>query len=111
MKTIRCAVPVLLAGALALAGCEGAGNKQIGGTVLGGIGTLWGGTLGAFLNVMLADYLASSGFHGIDLITGAVFVLVVLLFRRGIWGTVRNRWLARQLRRTSSRRGSADADG
>ncbi|GIJ70562.1 branched-chain amino acid ABC transporter permease [Virgisporangium ochraceum] len=80
-------------------------------TVLGGIGTLWGGTIGAFLNVMLADYLASSGFHGIDLITGTVFVLVVLLFRRGIWGTVRNRWLARQQRRTSSRRGPADADG
>ena len=67
-------------------------------TVLGGIGTLWGGTLGAFLNVMLADYLASSGFHGIDLVTGAVFVLVVLLFRRGIWGTVRGLWLARRLR-------------
>ncbi|GAA0240615.1 branched-chain amino acid ABC transporter permease [Cryptosporangium japonicum] len=61
-------------------------------TVLGGIGTLWGGILGAFLVVMLADYLASSGFHGIDLVTGSVFVLVVLLFRRGIWGTVRHRW-------------------
>ena len=80
-------------------------------TVLGGIGTLWGGTVGAFLNVTLADYLASSGFHGIDLVTGTVFVLVVLLFRRGIWGTVRNRWLARQLRRTSSRRSSEGADG
>jgi branched-chain amino acid transport system permease protein len=76
-------------------------------TVLGGIGTLWGGTLGAFLTVMLADYLASSGFHGIDLVTGAVFVLVVLLFRRGIWGTVRHQWLAWRQRRTSSRRGSA----
>lgn len=75
-------------------------------TVLGGIGTLWGGTVGAFLNVMLADYLASSGFHGIDLVTGAVFVLVVLLFRRGIWGTVRYQWLLRRQRRTSSRRGS-----
>lgn len=76
-------------------------------TVLGGIGTLWGGTVGAYLNVMLADYLASSGFHGIDLVTGAVFVLVVLLFRRGIWGTVRYLWLARQERRTTSRRGPA----
>jgi branched-chain amino acid transport system permease protein len=76
-------------------------------TVLGGIGTLWGGTVGAYLNVMLADYLASSGFHGIDLVTGAVFILVVLLFRRGIWGTVRYLWLARQERRTTSRRGPA----
>jgi branched-chain amino acid transport system permease protein len=79
-------------------------------TVLGGIGTLWGGILGAFLAVMLADYLASSGFDGIDLVTGSVFVLVVLLFRRGIWGTVRHQWLAWQQRRTSSRRTSAGAD-
>jgi branched-chain amino acid transport system permease protein len=79
-------------------------------TLLGGIGTLWGGILGAFLVVMLADYLASSGFNGIDLITGTVFVLVVLLFRRGIWGTVRHQWLAWSQRRTSSRRTSVDAD-
>jgi branched-chain amino acid transport system permease protein len=79
-------------------------------TVLGGIGTLWGGILGAFLTVMLADYLASSGFNGIDLVTGSIFVLVVLLFRRGIWGTVRHQWRSRQLRRTSSRRGSPGAD-
>ncbi len=73
-------------------------------TVLGGIGTLWGGIVGAFLTVMLADYLASSGFHGIDLVTGSVFVLVVLLFRRGIWGTVRHQWLARRQRRRRPRR-------
>jgi len=73
-------------------------------TVLGGIGTLWGGIIGAFLNVMLADSLASSGFHGIDLITGSVFILVVLLFRRGVWGTVRHQWNVRRRRRASSRR-------
>jgi branched-chain amino acid transport system permease protein len=72
-------------------------------TVLGGIGTLWGGVLGALLVVLLADYLASSGFDGIDLVTGAVFVVVVLLFRRGIWGTVRHHWLALEQRRASSR--------
>ena len=72
-------------------------------TVLGGIGTLWGGVVGAFLTVRLSDYLTSSGFDGIDLVTGSVFVLVVLLFRRGIWGTVRHQWLAWQLRRASSR--------
>jgi branched-chain amino acid transport system permease protein len=78
-------------------------------TVLGGIGTLWGGLLGALLVVLLADYLSSSGFDGIDLVTGAVFIVVVLLFRRGIWGTVRHHWLARQQRRTSTRRRSVDA--
>lgn len=77
-------------------------------TVLGGIGTLWGGILGAFLVVMLADYLASSGFDGIDLVTGSVFVLVVLLFRRGIWGTLRHHWVAWQERRTPSRPPSSE---
>ena len=59
-------------------------------TVLGGIGTLWGGPLGAALVVLLEDQLASSGFNGIGIITGAIFVVIVLLFRHGIWGTARN---------------------
>ena len=57
-------------------------------TVLGGIGTLWGGIAGAVVIVLLEDYLASSGFDGIGIITGAVFIVVVLLFRRGVWGTL-----------------------
>lgn len=59
-------------------------------TVLGGIGTLWGGPVGAALVVLLEDQLASSGFEGIGIITGAIFVLIVLAFRHGIWGTARN---------------------
>lgn len=54
--------------------------------VLGGIGTLWGGVIGATLVVQLEDYLTTAGFDGINLVTGAIFVLVVLVFRRGIWG-------------------------
>ncbi len=57
-------------------------------TVLGGIGTLWGGVVGAGVIVQLEDYMASSGFDGIGIVTGSVFVIVVLLFRRGIWGTL-----------------------
>jgi branched-chain amino acid transport system permease protein len=53
--------------------------------------------------VLLADYLTSSGFHGIDLVTGSVFILVVLLFRRGVWGTVRHLWLIRRQRRMAKR--------
>ena len=71
-------------------------------TVLGGIGTLWGGIVGAFVIVTMADQLASSGFEGIGIITGSVFILVVLLFRRGIWGTVRHYWLQWQARRQAS---------
>jgi len=64
-------------------------------TVLGGIGTLWGSTIGAALIVQVEDYVATSGIHigplnitGPGLITGVIFVVVVLLFRRGVWGTV-----------------------
>lgn len=55
--------------------------------VLGGIGTLWGGLLGAVLVVELEDYLSTAGFEDTGIITGAVFLLVVLVFRRGLWGT------------------------
>ena len=59
-------------------------------TVLGGIGALWGGPLGAAIVVTLQDRLTSSGFEGTDIILGSVFVVIVLLFRHGIWGTVRD---------------------
>jgi branched-chain amino acid transport system permease protein len=55
--------------------------------VLGGIGTLWGPILGAALVVQLEDYLTTSGFDGVGIVTGSVFILVVLLFRRGLWGS------------------------
>jgi branched-chain amino acid transport system permease protein len=57
--------------------------------VLGGIGSLWGSALGAALVVQLEDYLSTSGFDGIGIVTGTVFVLVVLLFRQGLWGGAR----------------------
>src|SRR6266540_2475503 len=62
--------------------------------VLGGIGTLWGAALGAALVVQLEDVLATAGFDGTGIVTGAVFVAVVLLFRRGMWGTA-TLWLSR----------------
>ena len=65
-------------------------------TVLGGIGTLWGGVLGAIIIIVMEDRLASSGFEGIGIITGSVFVVVVLLFRRGVWGTLRHAIVSRQ---------------
>lgn len=70
--------------------------------VLGGIGTLWGGVLGAALLVRLEDWLSFSGFSAVSLVTGGLFVLVVLLFRRGIWGTadaLAHRWLWSRRRR------------
>ncbi|HEY8479943.1 MAG TPA: branched-chain amino acid ABC transporter permease [Spirillospora sp.] len=58
--------------------------------ILGGIGTLWGGAIGAAIIVQLQDYLATAGFEETGIVTGTLFVVIVLLFRRGIWGTVRD---------------------
>ncbi|MEV5409779.1 branched-chain amino acid ABC transporter permease [Thermopolyspora sp. NPDC052614] len=64
--------------------------------VLGGIGTLWGGAVGAALVVQLQDFLATAGFEGIGIVTGTLFIVIVLLFRRGIWGTARHLAVARR---------------
>jgi branched-chain amino acid transport system permease protein len=54
-------------------------------TLLGGMGTVFGPVVGAFVVVTLQNYLA--GFGGwVTVITGAIFVACVLLFRRGIVG-------------------------
>ncbi|GLW06974.1 branched-chain amino acid ABC transporter permease [Microtetraspora sp. NBRC 13810] len=66
--------------------------------VLGGIGTLWGSVIGAALVVELNDYLATAGFEEIGLVTGAIFVVMVLLFRKGIWGTARDALRRREAR-------------
>ena len=73
-------------------------------TVLGGIGTLWGGPLGAAIVITLEDRLASSGFEGTGIILGSIFVLIVLLFRHGIWGTARDLLQ----RRRDARKGPVD---
>ncbi|MBO2451927.1 branched-chain amino acid ABC transporter permease [Actinomadura barringtoniae] len=66
--------------------------------VLGGIGTLWGGAIGAGLIVELNDYLATAGFTETGLVTGGIFVVIVLVFRRGIWGTARHLLASRRTR-------------
>ena len=56
-------------------------------TLLGGMGTIFGPVVGAFVVVTLQNYLA--GFGGwVTVITGAIFVACVLLFRRGLVGDV-----------------------
>ncbi|KQV70169.1 branched-chain amino acid ABC transporter permease [Rhizobium sp. Root1220] len=54
-------------------------------TLLGGIGTLIGPVFGAGLVVVLQNYLATSEFP-VTIITGVVFMVCVLIFRRGIIG-------------------------
>lgn len=54
-------------------------------TLLGGIGTLVGPLVGASLVVALQNYFATSDFP-VTIITGVVFMVCVLLFRKGIVG-------------------------
>ncbi len=54
-------------------------------TLLGGIGTLIGPLFGAGFVVALENYLATSEFP-VTIITGIVFMVCVLLFRRGVIG-------------------------
>ena len=54
-------------------------------TLLGGIGTLIGPVFGAGLVVSLQNYLATSNVP-VTIITGVVFMVCVLLFRRGLVG-------------------------
>lgn len=59
-------------------------------TLLGGIGTMSGPVVGAFIVVMLQNYLAATGLP-VTVVIGAVFVVCVLLFRRGIMGEIAHR--------------------
>jgi branched-chain amino acid transport system permease protein len=64
-------------------------------TLLGGMGTILGPVVGAFTVLTLRNYLA--GFGGwVTVIIGAIFVVCVLLFRRGIVGELARIFAARK---------------
>ena len=65
-------------------------------TLLGGIGTLIGPIFGAGFVATLENYLATSEFP-VTIITGIVFMVCVLLFRRGIVGEFYDSRLGRKL--------------
>ena len=52
--------------------------------------------------VQLDDYLATAGIDANGIVTGAIFVLTVLL-RKGIWGTVSQLFRSRQARPSHGR--------
>jgi branched-chain amino acid transport system permease protein len=56
-------------------------------TLLGGLGTVYGPVVGAFVVIALENYLAQLG-AWVTVVQGAIFVLCVLTFRRGIVGEV-----------------------
>ena len=63
-------------------------------TLLGGMGTIFGPVVGALVIVGLQNYLAPLG-QWVTVITGAIFVICVLAFRRGIVGEVAAWWARR----------------
>ncbi len=65
-------------------------------TLLGGIGTLIGPIFGAGFVATLENYLATSEFP-VTIITGIVFMVCVLLFRRGVIGEFYASRLGRKL--------------
>ena len=56
-------------------------------TLLGGVGTLLGPVVGAFVVVTMENYLAPTG-SWVTILEGAIFVTCVLTFRRGIVGVL-----------------------
>jgi branched-chain amino acid transport system permease protein len=56
-------------------------------TLVGGLGTLFGPVAGAFFIVTLENYLTMIG-QWVFVVQGAIFVVCVLLFRRGIVGEI-----------------------
>jgi branched-chain amino acid transport system permease protein len=62
-------------------------------TLLGGLGTIFGPVVGALAVLAMENYLAQLGFW-VTIVQGAIFVVCVLTFRRGIIGE-----LARLIRR------------
>jgi branched-chain amino acid transport system permease protein len=54
-------------------------------TLLGGLGTVFGPVVGAFILISLENYLATLG-AWVTIVQGAIFVVCVLIFRRGVVG-------------------------
>ena len=59
-------------------------------TLVGGLGTIFGPVVGAFFVVAIENYLTQIG-QWVFVVQGAIFVICVLLFRRGIVGELAQR--------------------
>jgi branched-chain amino acid transport system permease protein len=79
-------------------------------TLVGGMGTVLGPSVGAFIIVMMQNYLATAG-EWVLVIQGCIFVVTVLAFRKGIVGEAIAWWQLRQTRRTLALARSAESHG
>jgi branched-chain amino acid transport system permease protein len=64
-------------------------------TLLGGMGTILGPTVGATIIVTMQNYLSGLG-SMVSIIMGVTFVVCVLMFRRGIVGEIEHRFGAKK---------------
>lgn len=67
-------------------------------TLVGGMGTVFGPIVGAGVIVTMQNYLAGFG-EWVLVIQGAIFVVVVMAFRKGIVGEIQAWWQRRQTRK------------
>jgi branched-chain amino acid transport system permease protein len=56
-------------------------------TLLGGMGTFFGPFVGALVYLLLQDVVTVVTVHW-QLVVGVLFVLLILFFPRGIWGSL-----------------------
>ncbi len=56
-------------------------------TLVGGLGTIFGPVVGAFVIIAMQQYLAQFG-QWVTVIQGGIFVICVLTFRRGVIGEI-----------------------
>jgi len=56
-------------------------------TLLGGLGTIFGPVVGAFIIIAMENYLSQLG-AWVTVVQGAIFVVCVLTFRRGVVGEI-----------------------
>jgi branched-chain amino acid transport system permease protein len=63
-------------------------------TLVGGLGTVFGPVVGAFVLVAMESYLSELG-AWVTIAQGTIFVVCVLAFRRGIVGEL-EAWLRRR---------------
>jgi branched-chain amino acid transport system permease protein len=74
---------------------QGSSGEVILMTLLGGSGTFLGPVVGAVVVVTLQDYLSELVGAWVSVIIGAIFVVCVLIFRRGIIGEIQRRFAPR----------------
>jgi len=65
--------------------------------LVGGLGTIVGPVVGAFIIITMQNYLAATG-EFVLVIQGAIFVIIVLAFRKGVVGEFAEWWKRRQTR-------------